>query len=244
MKQIAERIYYSDPEPEVDRPCLGYLQGEKHTLLVDAGNSPAHVRKIREELKELGLREPDYIVLTHSHWDHTYGLCAWKGISYASVRTNEYLKEMSRWNWEREEFERHVASNEIPLFCRPHMLLEYPKLRRRVENIPEDLSPRETLSHALPSPDLSRGAAVSPADPCDPPEIQVKPADRTISVETDLDLGGLTCRMIPVISPHTDDCVLVYVPEQRLLFTGDAGHAGCMSREEILKELQARRRSL
>ena len=37
-----------------------------------------------------------------------------------------------------------------------------------------------------------------------------------------LDLGGLTARVLTAASPHSDDTVLVHVPEEGLLFLGDA----------------------
>lgn len=187
MRELTERIYITEAEPEVDRPCMGYIKGEKASLLVDAGNSPAHAAKLKQEMQELGLKEPDILVLTHSHWDHSFGLSSWDAVSYAGTRTNEYLKEMSGWSWQMEEFEEHVRTNEIPLFCKPHMLLEYPKLRQLQEQ--KDLP---------------------------------KPAEHEISERTVLDLGGIHCECIPVVSPHTDDCILIYVPEEKILFSGDA----------------------
>lgn len=37
-----------------------------------------------------------------------------------------------------------------------------------------------------------------------------------------IDLGGLTARVFTAASPHSDDTVLVHVPEEGLLFLGDA----------------------
>ena len=37
-----------------------------------------------------------------------------------------------------------------------------------------------------------------------------------------VDLGGVTAELIWTESPHTDDALLVYVPEDRVLFVGDA----------------------
>lgn len=42
-------------------------------------------------------------------------------------------------------------------------------------------------------------------------------ADRLI-----LDLGGMTAIMYHAISPHSEDTVLIYIPEEKLLFLGDA----------------------
>ena len=40
--------------------------------------------------------------------------------------------------------------------------------------------------------------------------------------EVSIDLGGMTARVFHVESPHTDDAVFVHVPEEGVLFLGDA----------------------
>lgn len=239
MKALTDRIFITEAEPEVDRPCMGYIKGSNASLLVDAGNSPAHAAKLKGEMRELELKEPDMVVLTHSHWDHSFGLCSWKAETYAGTRTNEYLRKMVEWSWQMEEFEQHVDSNEIPLFCKPHMLLEFPELRQLQEQKDIPMT-----------------------------------AKKEISEKTVFDLGGIHCEVFPVVSPHVDDCLLIYVPEERVLFSGDAhcpevfgvdwidekerlsafirtleplefdrcvtGHSDVMTKEELLKELRER----
>lgn len=53
-------------------------------------------------------------------------------------------------------------------------------------------------------------------------EIRVKMADVVISGEKLLDLGGITCRLLPVDSPHSRDAMLIQVMEEGVLFGGDA----------------------
>lgn len=51
---------------------LGYIRGERYSLAVDAGNSRRHVEKFYAALDAAELRRPDFTVLTHWHWDHTF----------------------------------------------------------------------------------------------------------------------------------------------------------------------------
>lgn len=37
-----------------------------------------------------------------------------------------------------------------------------------------------------------------------------------------LDLGGLTARIFYTVSPHSEDTVCIYVPEEKILFLGDS----------------------
>lgn len=39
LTKVTERIYYLINDRETDRPVLGYIKGDKYSLMVDAGNS-------------------------------------------------------------------------------------------------------------------------------------------------------------------------------------------------------------
>ncbi len=82
-------------EEERDRPNLGYVKGDNWSLAVDAGHSAAHVREFYELLEKENLPLPALTVLTHWHWDHTFGMHAVNGLCLANKRTNSYLAE---WN--------------------------------------------------------------------------------------------------------------------------------------------------
>ncbi|MFR2935167.1 MAG: MBL fold metallo-hydrolase, partial [Ruminococcus sp.] len=76
LQQLTPRIYQLPFSEAEDRPCLGYIRGERFSLMVDAGNSPEHVRDYQQALREAGFPLPQFTVLTHSHWDHCFGLHA------------------------------------------------------------------------------------------------------------------------------------------------------------------------
>ena len=61
--------------------CWLMLKGEKYSLAVDAGYSFCHVKDFYEaiELNKFGI--PDFTVITHWHYDHTFGMHAIKGVS-------------------------------------------------------------------------------------------------------------------------------------------------------------------
>ena len=72
--KITDRISYLPGEQRTDRPLLYYIRGDRYSVAVDAGNSRAHVELFYSALTAAGLPLPKLTVLTHWHWDHTFGL--------------------------------------------------------------------------------------------------------------------------------------------------------------------------
>ena len=154
LKRLTERAWYLPWEEETDRPNLCYLLGERHSLAVDAGNSPAHVGKFYRALKEQGLPLPDFTVLTHWHWDHTFGLGAVHGVGIASAKTNQKLRQVAAWQWTPQAMEERERRGEDIPFCNEHIRREYPGWGR----LP---SPRRRWSWRAPSPWTWAGCAAS-----------------------------------------------------------------------------------
>ncbi len=65
-------------------------------MAVDAGYSFCHVKDFYEAIELNKFRTPDFTVITHWHYDHTFGMHAIKGVSIAHDKTNEFLKEQQK----------------------------------------------------------------------------------------------------------------------------------------------------
>jgi glyoxylase-like metal-dependent hydrolase (beta-lactamase superfamily II) len=182
FKRISNRVYYLSAEERTDRPVLGCINGDKYSLAVDAGNSSDHVGKFYEELRSLDLRLPDFTVITHWHWDHTFGMHSAAGKTVACRLTNQKLGEMQKWEWTNEAMERRLQSGEDIEFADRCIKLEYP----------------------------------------DRNKIKIVKAGIEFNGEIDIDLGGIHCEIREFVAPHSNDSVLVYVPEERVVFIGDA----------------------
>lgn len=180
--RLTEHVFYTDHDPETDRPCIGYVRGAAFSLLLDAGNSPAHAAALQAALAEAALPLPRLIALSHAHWDHTYGLCGWDALSLAGEGTNALLREMADWTWDDAAMQRRLETGADSLFCDIHIRKEYP--------------------------DRSR--------------ITVRPAALSFRGEVRVSLGGVSCVLREIPSPHAADCVAMLVPEDGVLFLGDA----------------------
>lgn len=128
MIKLTDRVYYLPHEEETDRPVLGYVKGDRFSVAIDAGNSKRHVQKFYDELGKLDLPLPSYTVLTHWHWDHTFGMPFVNGKTIAGSITQDMLKKVSGWEWtDKAMKERLVSGEEIP-FCDEHIRKEYKNL--------------------------------------------------------------------------------------------------------------------
>ena len=123
--QITPNIYVSDNEELNDRPRLGYIKGSKYSIMIDAGNSPAHAQMFLDELKKMDLKDPDFVVLTHWHWDHVYGLRHLDIPSICSAKTQAELIEMSKWQWDPMSMQARLISGEDIEFCDTCIKVEY-----------------------------------------------------------------------------------------------------------------------
>jgi glyoxylase-like metal-dependent hydrolase (beta-lactamase superfamily II) len=106
FEKISEHIRIMHAEHATDRPILAAIAGERRTLLMDAGNSPAHAALFREELQRQGVRLPDLMVLTHWHWDHSFGMSAWNIPAAAhegTAKALHRLSQVSQWSDEAME---------------------------------------------------------------------------------------------------------------------------------------------
>ncbi len=93
LKRLTEHIWYMPFETERDRPNLGYVKGSNWCLAIDAGHSAAHIGEFYALLEKENLPLPALTVLTHWHWDHTFGMHAVNGLCLANTKTNSYLAD-------------------------------------------------------------------------------------------------------------------------------------------------------
>ena len=118
LEQLTSRIFYYPHQPETDRPMLAYINGSRISLAIDAGNSTAHVDEFYGALAEANLKKPDITVITHWHWDHTFGMHHIHGLSAAHMKTNEML-EQERTRLEDSAYADALKEGRSPAGRRP-----------------------------------------------------------------------------------------------------------------------------
>ncbi|HBF59018.1 MAG TPA: Zn-dependent hydrolase [Exiguobacterium sp.] len=186
---MTSRIWYQTPVSETDRPILAVVRGEKHQLMIDAGNSSAHAALFLEEMKKHNLGSPDLLALTHWHWDHIFGMKHLRLPSMATQQTITRMKEMQPYAWTDAALQERMDQGiEIP-FCADAIKLEFGTTR----------------------------------------DIEVVLPTIGFTGQLEIDLGGVQCQLIEVENDHSPGSLLVYIPEERVVFLGDAMYADIFS---------------
>ena len=96
LTKVTDRVWYYPFEKERDRPILGYVKGDEWSLAIDAGHSRQHTLEFYSALEKAGLPLPYVTVLTHWHWDHSFGMHAIKGKCISNEKTKNHLLEFKK----------------------------------------------------------------------------------------------------------------------------------------------------
>ncbi len=181
LEQISEHVWIMPKDDQTDRPALGYVFGGKTSLMVDSGNSPDHISYFYGNVRSMGMPDPSYVVLTHWHWDHIFGLSGSPAKSIAHILTNERLQVMQRWDWSDGSLNARVAAGVEIQFSADMIRKEMP------------------IRHSF----------------------KVKQADISFEVQCNIRLEELDCHLIHIGGPHSDDSIVVYLPQDKVVFLGD-----------------------
>jgi glyoxylase-like metal-dependent hydrolase (beta-lactamase superfamily II) len=102
---------------DTDRPILGLVCGNKYSLVVDSGNSPNHAKEFLEEVSLLNVPPVKYLVITHYHWDHIFGIKEMNLTTIAHEKTKQEIDRMKNLNWDEASLAEHVKANIISENC-------------------------------------------------------------------------------------------------------------------------------
>lgn len=126
LNQVTPHVYWLAPDNTTDRPLLGVITGTRGTLVVDAGNSPAHAQALLDALAQRALPTPAFAMLTHWHWDHVFGTSRLPVPTFASAETARIVAKMAQLDWSDAALDQRVAEGTEIAFCRDMLKAELP----------------------------------------------------------------------------------------------------------------------
>ena len=94
LQRISKHVWILPFNSPKDRPNLGYILGGEKALAVDAGHSSSHVEDFYNAIRSEDLSLPELTVITHWHWDHTFGMHAVHGETLARPETSDKLAQI------------------------------------------------------------------------------------------------------------------------------------------------------
>ncbi len=128
LTQITDHVYWmSSGKP--DRPSLCAVVGTNRTLMLDAAASAAHARLFLDALTASSVPHPDYVALTHWHWDHIFGAAELGVPVIAHSLTTDEIKVQASYDWTDSAVDARVASGKEIAFCADNIKLELPEPR-------------------------------------------------------------------------------------------------------------------
>ncbi|NBJ69953.1 MULTISPECIES: MBL fold metallo-hydrolase [Clostridia] len=117
LKQLTDRIHYLPHDPETDRPILSAICGTHQTLIIDTGNSAKHAKLFLNELDRCQIKNHHAVVLTHWHWDHSFGANEMNKFTIAHEHTKTHLEKMVEYDWTDEALADRVEKGLENSFC-------------------------------------------------------------------------------------------------------------------------------
>lgn len=116
LKKLSDRIFYMPHNEDTDRPLLGVICGDKYSLIVDSGNSPKHAKEFLAEINSLDVSPVKYVVITHCHWDHVFGIAEMNLTTIGHENTKEKLEETKKMKWDDVSLEKYLEDGTLNKF--------------------------------------------------------------------------------------------------------------------------------
>ncbi len=112
-----------------DRPSLCAVVGTNRTLMLEAAASAAHARHFLDALTTAQVPHPDYVALTHWHWDHIFGAAELNVPIIAHAQTAAAIAVQANYEWTDKALDARVAAGTEIAICADNIKLELPEPR-------------------------------------------------------------------------------------------------------------------
>lgn len=119
-------MWWFTPDDHSDRPALAAVAGADATVLLDVGASVSHTASFLGALEPLGLPPLRTALLTHWHWDHSFGGAALEAPIAAHWLTAAELAREAALDWSDAALDVRVQSGAELAFCAEMMRIELP----------------------------------------------------------------------------------------------------------------------
>ena len=137
LNKFSESIYYFSNQNDLERPTLGLVSGENHSLIIDGGNSVKHAKDFLNEIENLNVPPVKYLVITHAHWDHFLGMNEIKATIIVNSLTNQIINEWRGYIFDDRSLEKYVDTKKMTSKCMEIITNEIPNREAFQLNSPD-----------------------------------------------------------------------------------------------------------
>jgi glyoxylase-like metal-dependent hydrolase (beta-lactamase superfamily II) len=206
IKPMADGVYAAIAKPAYKVNCNAaiIILGDG-VLVVDTHSKPSAARALIEQIKKLTPKPVKFVVNTHFHWDHYQGNEAYPSSWPAGIEI--ISSEATRQNIERIGVPR--IKNEIVT------------MPQEIANLKKDLEKATGAEQRKTIEDNIRQAETYFSEL---KLIQVTLPTMTFDRSLILRRGSRTVEILWLGRAHTDGDVFVFLPNEKVLVTGDALH--------------------
>jgi glyoxylase-like metal-dependent hydrolase (beta-lactamase superfamily II) len=206
IKPMADGVYAAIAKPAYKVNCNAaiIILGDG-VLVVDTHSKPSAARALIEQIKRLTPKPVKFIVNTHFHWDHYQGNEAYPSSWPAGVEI--ISSEATRQNIQR---------------------IGIPRIKNEIVTIPQELAnlknDLEKASGAEQKKTIQENIRQAEAYFAELKLMQVTLPTMTFDRSLILHRGSRTIEILWLGRAHTDGDVFVFLPNEKVIITGDALH--------------------
>ena len=126
LKKLTNRVHYMPYYSETDRPALGLIAGDRYSLVVDSGNSPAHASEFIALVDKMDIPKMKLLAITHWHWDHIFGMKTMDLLTISHEETKKKIEYLKTLKWDDTSLDKRVETGEEIEFCSEMIKREMP----------------------------------------------------------------------------------------------------------------------
>lgn len=175
------------------------IASSKGLIIIDTNRSPGIMKEIKKRIEtEFGRNDFLYGINTHGHSDHSSG--------------NQIFPSSTIIGHENcPRFMRHTPANSLQALC--YLKYRLSEWKVKLKNLNHDSEEANNLRAEIAAWDMVAADLEK--------KYIVRPPSKTFRDSLTLDSGDLTIKLIYGGKAHADHDVFVYVPEEKLVLTGD-----------------------
>lgn len=207
INKIQDGIYHAVGTGALSVGCnASIIVNDEDVLVVDSHSTPAAAWALAEQVKTITDKPIRYVINTHFHWDHAHGNQVYgPGVE---IIGHEFTRRMLAEG-------QSIRGRSYEMFI-GNLPTQIEQLRAKVDAMPEGAD-KGKLRQQLAVQEQYREATAS-----------VKPQPPTLALDDSMTLyrGGREIRILFLGRGHTGGDLVVYLPKERVVATGDLLVAG------------------